>query len=117
MKALTTTPMPEPNDPPRVVADRSGSASAPSMLAPHDLARGVVRDAIRHVGEIGRAKQCAAPVLAVAHEQIGARPLLDRRIGEQIDPQPRRTARHEREAETIVMRWDIGKHGLELSLE
>ena len=69
MKAATTTPMPEPNDLPRVEADAVWlDQRALEPLAPHDLARHVVRDAVGHVGDIGRAEQCAPPVLAVAHE-------------------------------------------------
>ncbi len=119
-KAAITTPIAAPD----------GASSAPSRrhaagldqrrldpLAPHDLMGHVARDAVGDVGDIGRAEQRAPAALAVAHEQIGAGGIVDGRIGEQVDPQPRRAARHQHQIEAVVMVGDFGEHRLELGLE
>src|SRR5689334_4582049 len=86
-------------------------------LAPHDLPGDIAGNAVGHVGDIGRAVKCAPPLLAVAHEEIGATRFVDGGIGEEVDPQPRRAARHEREVETVVVRRKLGENRVKIGLE
>ena len=86
-------------------------------LAPHDLLRHVAGDAVGDIGDVVCAEQRAAAALAVAHEEIGARGIVDRGIGEEIDPQPRRAARHEHEIEAVIMLGKFDEYGFELGLQ
>ena len=55
--------------------------------------------------------------LSLLRMKIGAARLVDRAIGEQVDPQPRRTAWHQHEREPVIIGRDFCEHRLELSLQ
>ena len=87
-------------------------------LTPHDLLRHVRHDAVGHFGLAWRGEQRAPAALAVADEEIAAGLIVDCRVGEKVDPKPRRPARDEGEAETVVA-WSaiVGEHRFEFRFQ
>ena len=77
----------------------------------------MIGNAIGHVCNIDRAEQRAPPALAIADKQVGSGAVINRHIGKEIDPQPRRAAGNKRQVKPVVLRRNVGEHSLKFSFE